>query len=61
MSLPPFMERYFNGAEEHIQTCSNVPADCFHCQMAKLTIGMYSGDYSAIPKGSDQVINIYIF
>lgn len=55
MALPRFMERYYNGAEEHINTCTNVAADCFHCQMAKLVLGMYSGDYSSVPKGSDQV------
>lgn len=46
MSLPEFRQRYLPEAEEHLQTCKKWTPDCYMCQMSKLAIGVYSGDYS---------------
>jgi len=49
-ALPDFEKRYFAEGREHLETCRNGrPADCFHCQMSKLGVGMLSGDYSKQP------------
>jgi len=50
MSLPTFKQRYFREQQQHLSTCQvSQPANCFHCQMAKLAHGLFSGDYSKEP------------
>jgi len=46
MSLPEFKQRYLPCANEHLNTCIKWTPDCYECQMSKLAIGLYSGDYS---------------
>lgn len=46
MSLPEFESRYLTDAEEHLDQCTKWTPDCYACQMAKLAIGLYSGEYS---------------
>ena len=43
MSIPEWMNRFNN----HSLLQSSDPANSFHCQMAKLAIGLHSGKYSA--------------
>ncbi|CAG8563601.1 127_t:CDS:10, partial [Paraglomus occultum] len=38
--------RYFSTATEHFVTCTNNPAECLQCQMAKMADGLLSGRYS---------------
>ncbi|KAJ3052533.1 hypothetical protein HK097_006099 [Rhizophlyctis rosea] len=45
-ALQPFQERYLQMARDHIATCRDDPARCFHCQMAKMADGLLSGRYS---------------
>jgi hypothetical protein len=40
---PVFLHRYQVGGEAHIAACSNNPASCYFCQMAKLSIAISSG------------------
>ncbi|CAG8499164.1 5681_t:CDS:10 [Paraglomus brasilianum] len=45
-SLDEFKQRYFPNATEHFVTCTNNPAECLQCQMAKMADGLLSGRYS---------------
>jgi ubiquitin carboxyl-terminal hydrolase 5/13 len=46
MSLPEFKQRYLPDAENHLSTCTKWTPDCYMCQMSKLAIGLYSGEFS---------------
>ncbi|KAI9094317.1 hypothetical protein DFS34DRAFT_628945 [Phlyctochytrium arcticum] len=45
-ALQPFADRYLQASHEHFARCSEPPAACFHCQMAKMADGLLSGRYS---------------
>ncbi|KAI8819941.1 uncharacterized protein EV422DRAFT_532891 [Fimicolochytrium jonesii] len=45
-ALKPFEDRYTTEMQSHVLTCTDRPAHCFHCQMAKLADGLLSGRYS---------------
>jgi len=62
MSLPTFKQRYFGTLKDHHDTCQRAqPAECFHCQMAKLANGLFSGDYSKPPIESPDDETSYVF
>lgn len=45
-SIPSFQSRYTQGCADHLNTCREVAATCFHCQMGKLASGLLNGHYS---------------
>lgn len=45
-SLPEFKLQYFDKGMAHVETCKKVPAECFYCQIAKISWGLNSGVYS---------------
>ena len=56
-SFREFQEKYQLIASEHPDACHEDPAQCFHCQMGKLSNGLLSGRYSvpeAAREGSDE-------
>lgn len=55
MSMPEFRERYLPNANEHLNLCLKWTPDCFECQMSKLAIGLYSGDYSQPIQSKDAI------
>ncbi|KAI7858439.1 hypothetical protein BDC45DRAFT_498365 [Circinella umbellata] len=55
--IKAFQERYYHQLDDHAKTCSNEPANCWHCQLHKLADGMFSGRYSQPnPKKSDEQV-----
>lgn len=54
MSMPEFKERFLPGANDHLDACQKWTPDCFECQMSKLAIGLYSGDYSQKVQSKDE-------
>lgn len=55
--IDAFRERYYHQLDDHTKTCSNEPANCWHCQLHKLADGMLSGRYSQPnPKKSDEQV-----
>ena len=46
LSLDEFKERYAKEGEEHFEKCQEFPPDCFHCQLSKVAIGLWSGKHS---------------
>ncbi|KAI9328678.1 hypothetical protein DFJ73DRAFT_800540 [Zopfochytrium polystomum] len=44
--LQEFQSLYLERGQKHIAGCRQVPADCYHCQMAKMADGICSGRYS---------------
>jgi ubiquitin carboxyl-terminal hydrolase 5/13 len=46
MSMPEFKERYLPSAKDHLDVCKSWTPDCSMCQVSKLAIGLYSGEYS---------------
>jgi ubiquitin carboxyl-terminal hydrolase 5/13 len=47
-NLPAFEQRYASTAAEHHASCTaDDAAQCFHCQMAKLAHGLFSGRYAS--------------
>eukprot|EP00474_Spongospora_subterranea_P010388 CRZ10846.1 hypothetical protein [Spongospora subterranea] len=56
-SLPSFIQRYFIEGQVHIQSCtSRQPWTCYHCQMAKLAHGLWSGKYSQ-PADENEIVS----
>lgn len=51
-NIESFQDRYNNQLKDHAKTCSNDPANCWHCQLHKLADGILSGRYSQ-PKTND--------
>ncbi|TPX64195.1 hypothetical protein SpCBS45565_g06069 [Spizellomyces sp. 'palustris'] len=45
-SFQPFENRYLGIGQDHVATCRERPANCYHCQMTKLADGLLSGRYS---------------
>lgn len=39
-------EQYYDRGMEHTLTCKLIPSECFYCQVAKIFIGLNSGQYS---------------
>lgn len=53
-SLPHFEEKYYQHALSHLSSCdSSKPAECFQCQMSKLSYGMLSGRYDPTPSEAE--------
>jgi len=49
-SLPSFISHFHTPALDHLSTCGSMkPAECFQCQMSKLSIGLLSGRYDPQP------------
>lgn len=48
-ALPHFKQRYFDRAAATIQSAPPNPVNDFEAQMAKLAVGLLSGDYSSPP------------
>lgn len=46
MSMPEFRDRYLTDAQGHLANCTKWTPTCFFCQVSKLALGLYSGDYS---------------
>ena len=44
--LKPFIQIYYKGAKEHLNTCTKDATKCFLCQMSKIMYGLHSGFYS---------------
>jgi ubiquitin carboxyl-terminal hydrolase 5/13 len=50
MPLPSFVDRYYTQGQVHLRECRQAkPTECYHCQMAKIADGLFSGRYSAQP------------
>lgn len=47
-TIPEFIQRYVNRANEIFATASSDPINDFNVQMAKLGVGLWSGKYSSI-------------
>ncbi|KAI8921585.1 hypothetical protein BC831DRAFT_476413 [Entophlyctis helioformis] len=45
-AIPTFANHYQEAFYTHSANCFEQPAECFHCQMAKLAEGLLSGRYS---------------
>jgi ubiquitin carboxyl-terminal hydrolase 5/13 len=52
-ALPDVQKKYLTPGAQHIANCSNNPAQCYQCQMAKLADGLLSGRYSRPPQKKD--------
>ncbi|KAI8342975.1 hypothetical protein BC941DRAFT_410122 [Chlamydoabsidia padenii] len=53
--IPDFQTRYGQELADHAQLCTmEDPANCWHCQLGKLTDGILSGRYSQPHSSSDQ-------
>ncbi|ORE19494.1 ubiquitinyl hydrolase [Rhizopus microsporus] len=51
-NIESFQNRYNTQLKDHAKTCTNEPANCWHCQLHKLADGILSGRYSQ-PKTND--------
>ncbi|GAB5587621.1 ubiquitin C-terminal hydrolase Ubp14 [Umbelopsis nana] len=48
--LKTFVDRYYQNAQAHFQTCNNEAANCLDCQLHKMADGLWSGRYSQAKK-----------
>ncbi|KAI8814403.1 hypothetical protein BJ742DRAFT_785200 [Cladochytrium replicatum] len=57
-AIPAFQEYSQYLLRSHVQSCSQTPATCFHCQLAKIGDGLLSGRYSVpeLDENSERVI-----
>lgn len=46
LSIPEMKSFYVDTFDHHVQSCSEIPSECFRCQMGKLGEGLLSGRYS---------------
>lgn len=45
-SLSEFKEHFYPDAEKHLEACTSYSPNCYQCQISKLAVGLYSGEYS---------------
>ena len=45
-SQDEIMTHFLSTAQHHLDTCGKYSPECYHCQIAKLAIGLSSGEYS---------------
>lgn len=54
-TIPNFVAKYVNNAQQIFESCSGDPAEDFNAQMAKLGAGLLSGRYSVPPPAGSPV------
>lgn len=45
-SLEPYIQRFYDMAIYHLDVCTAIPTECYECQMSKIMLGIYLGQYS---------------